>query len=72
MSWRKLHIGVAASLTAKEVDDCAEVDGLRDQIAELYLRTTPAHRPITTPRDHTPEISGGRNLTVANLRLGEL
>jgi len=40
-SWRKLHIGldagsgqiVAASLTAKEVDDGAEVGPLLDQIA---------------------------------------
>ncbi len=40
-SWRKLHIGldaetgqiVAASLTAKEMDDGAEVDGLLDQVA---------------------------------------
>ena len=40
-SWRKLHIGldaetgqiVAASLTAKEVDDGAEVDCLLDQVA---------------------------------------
>jgi hypothetical protein len=39
-SWRKLHIGVdvssgqivAASLTAKEVDDGAEVEPLLDQI----------------------------------------
>ena len=40
-SWRKLHIGLdaetgqimAASLTAKEVDDGAEIDGLLDQVA---------------------------------------
>ncbi len=40
-SWRKLHLGidadtgqiVAASLTAKEVDDGAEVGALLDQVA---------------------------------------